>query len=107
MTGNRKSSSHDIPTASLRQKPEQGWSYMLFCVLVSKHKRLHTVVLLVFGLDMKFQLTVEPKCYLGTETGMSYKGGTRKEHSHRGQAEISKQAVVCLITLVSVFFLVS
>ena len=30
----------------------------------------------------------------GAETGMSYKGGTRKEHSHRGQAEISKQAVL-------------
>lgn len=80
---------------------------MPFHILVLKHKRLHTVALPVFGLYMKFQLTAEPKCYLGVKTGMSYKGGTRKEHSHRGQAEISKQAVVCLITLVSMFFLVS
>lgn len=82
--------SHNLPEAETCSGP----SFTPFCLLVSKYERLHTVVLLVFGLHMKFQLTVEPKCYLGAETGMSYKGGRRREHSHRGQA------VLCLITLI-------
>lgn len=66
MTGNTKKQLPMIISHSLAEAQTcPRLVFMPFRVLVSKHKRRHTLVLLVSGFHLESQLTVERRYYLG------------------------------------------